>query len=82
MLQLFLLFFIGPTNMTLYPGPRFLCVLAVETACHQPPPKSRLVSPSYAFSSLGLIVSETEGICVIVSGLCKGALAGEHAYDF
>lgn len=26
-----LLFFIGPTNVTLYPGPLFLCALAVET---------------------------------------------------
>lgn len=69
-LQLFLLFFIGPTNVTLYPGPLFLCVLAVETVRHQPPPKSRLVSPSYAFSSLGLIVSETEGICSLLFRVC------------
>lgn len=43
-----------------------------------------LVSPSYAFSSLSLIFSETEGICLLLFalGLCKGSLAGEHAYDF
>lgn len=40
--------------------------------------------PSYAFSSLSLISSETEGICLLLFalGLCKGSLAGEHAYDF
>lgn len=37
-----LLFFIGPTNVTLYPGPLFLCALAVET--FPPMPFPHLVS--------------------------------------
>lgn len=78
-----LLLFIGPTSATLHPGPRFLCVLAVETVCHQPRPRSRLVSlpmPSPYWASLSQKLKASAHY--IVLGLCKGALAGEHAYDF
>lgn len=74
-----LLFFIGPTNVTLYPGPLSYVRWLWRRSRH-----TTVVSPSYAFSSLSLISSETEGICLLLFalGLCKGSLAGEHAYDF
>lgn len=58
--------FIGPTKETLYPGPLFLCELALQTFMPRLVSWVSIIFLSYSFSMLCLIFSETEGICLLL----------------